>query len=40
MFSVDYPFGKKEAGVAFLKKLREEGMAGKEVLEGIAYGNA
>ncbi|CAD6581397.1 MAG: hypothetical protein ASARMPRED_000601 [Alectoria sarmentosa] len=40
MFSVDYPFGKNEAGVAFLKALKAEGMVGDEVLEGIACRNA
>ena len=40
MFSVDYPFGKNEAGVAFLKALKAEGMVGDEALEGIAYKNA
>ena len=40
MFSVDYPFGKNKAGVAFLEVLKAEGMVGDEVLEGIAYKNA
>ena len=40
MFSVDYPFGKNEAGVAFLKALKAEGMVSDDVLEGIAYRNA
>lgn len=40
MFSVDYPFGKNEAGLAFLKTLKAEGMVSDDVLEGIAYRNA
>ncbi|CAF9933528.1 hypothetical protein IMSHALPRED_009382 [Imshaugia aleurites] len=40
MFSVDYPFGKNEDGVAFLKALKAEAMVSDEVLEGIAYRNA
>lgn len=40
MFSVDYPFGKNEDGVAFLKALKAEGMVSDDVLEGIAYRNA
>lgn len=40
MFSVDYPFGKNEAGLAFLKALQAEGMVSDDVLEGIAYRNA
>lgn len=40
MFSVDYPFGKNEDGLAFLKSLKAEGMVSDEVLEGIAYKNA
>ena len=40
MFSVDYPFGQNDAGVAFLRSLRDEGMVSEEVLEGIAYKNA
>ena len=40
MFSVDYPFGKNEAGVAFLRALKEEAMVSDDVLEDIAYRNA
>ncbi|OAG05565.1 amidohydrolase 2 [Paraphaeosphaeria sporulosa] len=40
MFSVDYPFGKNEAGVAFLNKLLEEGLVDEEGLERIAWKNA
>lgn len=40
LFSVDYPFGDNEAGVAFLKALKAEGMVSDAVLEGIAYRNA
>ncbi|KAF2446295.1 amidohydrolase 2 [Karstenula rhodostoma CBS 690.94] len=40
LFSVDYPFGKNEAGVAFLKKLLEEGLVDEEGLEMIAWKNA
>ncbi|KAL6721006.1 hypothetical protein ACLMJK_000106 [Lecanora helva] len=40
MFSVDYPFGQNEAGVAFLKALKADGMVSNDVLEGIAYKNA
>jgi predicted TIM-barrel fold metal-dependent hydrolase len=40
LFSVDYPFGKNEAGVAFLEKLREEGLVDEEGLEKIAWKNA
>ena len=40
MFSVDYPFGKNEAGSAFMKTLKAEGMVSDDVLEGIAYKNA
>lgn len=40
LFSVDYPFGKNETGVEFLKKLREEGLVDEEGLERIAWKNA
>jgi predicted TIM-barrel fold metal-dependent hydrolase len=40
LFSVDYPFGKNEAGVAFLEKLRDEGLVDGEGLEKIAWRNA
>ncbi|KAJ4353948.1 uncharacterized protein N0V89_005680 [Didymosphaeria variabile] len=40
LFSVDYPFGKNEAGVAFLQKLKEEGLVDEEGLEMIAWRNA
>ncbi|KAL1608338.1 hypothetical protein SLS60_003279 [Paraconiothyrium brasiliense] len=40
LFSVDYPFGKNEAGVAFLRKLKEEGLVDDEGLEMIAWRNA
>lgn len=40
MFSVDYPFGKNEAGLAFLKALKADGMVSDDLLEGIAYRNA
>lgn len=40
LFSVDYPFGKNEAGVGFLKALKEEGLVDDEGLERIAWKNA
>ena len=40
MFSVDYPFGKNEAGLAFLKALKSEGMVSDDFLKCIAFGNA
>ncbi|KAJ4302751.1 hypothetical protein N0V90_001641 [Kalmusia sp. IMI 367209] len=40
MFSVDYPFGKNEAGLDFLRRLREEGLVDEEGLERIAWRNA
>ena len=40
MFSVDFPFGRIKAALAFLKALGAEGMVSDDVSEGIAYRNA
>lgn len=40
MYAVDYPFGKNEAGLEFLKTLKSGGHVKDDVLEGIAYKNA
>lgn len=40
IYSVDYPFGRTEAGLKFLKELKSEGLVADDLLEGIAYRNA
>jgi predicted TIM-barrel fold metal-dependent hydrolase len=40
LFSVDYPFGKNEDGVRFMRELEESGLVDREGLEKIAYRNA
>lgn len=40
MYAVDYPFGKTDAGLDFVKALKSEGRVDDSVLEGIAYKNA
>ena len=40
IYSVDYPFGSNEAGLAFLKTLKSQDIVADDVLESIAYKNA
>lgn len=40
MFSVDYPFTGNEAGLHFLKELKDSGTVTDEILEGVSYKNA